>query len=268
MRSVGRKAWLGVALALGGAAAAAVLLRPGPPRASVPGTPALRTPELRQRVSDGHRTIGLAADDSLVGLDECSPEVRSLVARALVSGRLETPDFSGLGGRPLSDASVGPDSRAFALSEPLGSVVESDTPRFRWQAVPGASRYEVAVFDEDLKPLVTSPALTTPEWTPDTPLARGRIYVWQVTAQVRRTRIVAPRPPALDARFEVLGEEGVAALAKARREGGSQLVLAAVLARYGLLEAAGRELTALRSANPDSLRLRELGTSLMPTDLE
>jgi hypothetical protein len=126
-------------LALGVAAAAAgVLLRPAPSRAAavklVPSAP-----ELRQRVRDGHRTIGLARDDSLVGLDDCSPEVRSLVARALVSGRLETPDFSGLGGRPVADASFGPDARAFALSEPLGVVVESDTPHFRWQAVPGAA---------------------------------------------------------------------------------------------------------------------------------
>jgi hypothetical protein len=92
--------------------------------------------------------------------------------------------------------------------------------------------------------------------------------VWQVTAQVGRTRIVAPRPPALDARFLVLSDEGVAALAQARKEGGSQLALAAVLARYGLLDAAARELAALARANPDVVRLRELGASLMPTDLE
>lgn len=267
MSSVKRSSALAVAVATG-VVVAGWWLRPARSEAHAPARATPRAGELRYRLSDGARAIGLSGDDVLVGLDDESSEVRALVGRALASGRLETPDFSGLGGRPIGDPGVGPESRAFELSEPIGIVVESAVPRLRWQAAPGASRYVVSLFDEDLEPLAVSPPLTAPEWTPTTPLARGRIYVWQVAAQVRGTRIVAPRPPAPDARFEVLGDAGVAAVARAREPGRSRLALAAVLARYGLLDGAARELKALEAANPDSGRLREIAATLMPTDLE
>ena len=71
---------------------------------------------------------------------------------------------------------------AFALREPLGTAVESDRPRFRWERFAAARAYVVTVYDEDFARVARSPEVTSPEWTCDRPLARGKSYTWQVTA--------------------------------------------------------------------------------------
>ena len=147
--------------------------------------------------------------------------------------------------------------------EPLGTVVESDRPAFRWRPLMGALGYVVAVYDSRLDKVAESPTLTTTEWQPALSLRRGLAYSWQITAKGDGHERTAPAPPAPEARFKVLEQEQVGALARARRRvPRSHLLLGMQYAAAGLLDDAERELRALVSVDPGSRLARELLESL------
>ncbi|MCU1235443.1 MAG: hypothetical protein JWP63_3410, partial [Candidatus Solibacter sp.] len=150
------------------------------------------------------------------------------------------------------------EQKSFAINAPLGTVVLTDRPAFRWEMVAGAGSYVVAVFDDRFQKITESPAVTTTEWTPDQPLARGRIYNWQVTAHIGGRTLRSPVPPAPEARFQVAGADSALALENARREHpANHLLLAVLMAKAGALDDASRELDALAASDPanaESLR--------------
>src|SRR6185436_19791044 len=90
---------------------------------------------------------------------------------------------------------------SFGVTSPVGTMVRSDRPTFRWQPHPDARAYVVAVFDEGLDRVTGSAAVREREWTVTVPLRRGRTYVWQVTAVTAGGRQTAPAPPDPEARF-------------------------------------------------------------------
>jgi hypothetical protein len=94
-------------------------------------------------------------------------------------------------------------------------------------------------------------------------LARGRTYLWQVTALAGGRRITAPAPPAPEARFEVAGAE-VLATVEARRAqaAASHLVAVIALVEAGLLDEAETEVAALAVDNPGSPEVDRLRESL------
>jgi len=100
-------------------------------------------------------------------------------------------------------------------------------------------------------------------WTVTPPLARGQSYSWQVKAIKDGQQFQAPKPPAPQARFRVLGGQQADEIVRARRSyGSSHLVLGLMYARAGLLDEAARELRALQSANPNSDVARRLLASI------
>jgi hypothetical protein len=104
----------------------------------------------------------------------------------------------------------------------------------------------VAVFDERFQKIAESPAVSAAEWTPEQPLARGRVYNWQVTAHLGGKTLRAPAPPAPEARFLIAGSDVLRQVETARREHpGNHLLLAVWMARVGALDEASRELDAL-----------------------
>jgi hypothetical protein len=150
------------------------------------------------------------------------------------------------------------EQKSFAINAPMGTVVLNDHPVFRWEEVAGAGKYVVAVFDDSFQKVVESPPLTAPECTPEKPLARGRIYNWQVTAHVGERTLRSPVPPAPEARFQVAGIDETTQVENLRRDHpGNHLLLAVMLARTGALDEASRELDALAAtdaATAQSLR--------------
>jgi hypothetical protein len=152
---------------------------------------------------------------------------------------------------------LGPEaeSKRFDLSAPLGTAVETDRPVFRWTALPGATSYVVAIFDENFENVATSPPVTGLEWQPVQPLPRGRVLNWQVTAQVGRDTVHAPVPPAPEAHFAVIPADAAAAIEAARRDHpGNHLLLAALYAKAGALDDAAHELDALDPATAQPYR--------------
>ncbi|HEY0156883.1 MAG TPA: hypothetical protein VGF28_06265 [Thermoanaerobaculia bacterium] len=143
---------------------------------------------------------------------------------------------------------------ALAVLAPVGTVVVSDRPLFRWNA-PAGARVKVEVFDESFRPVAQSGVVAGNQWSPAEPLPRDRTYVWQVvTIDDRR---LAPAPPLPDARFRIVPAEAARRIESAK-EAAPSLELASLYAGAGALDDAGRELERLLAAGRDDIAVRRL----------
>jgi hypothetical protein len=213
-------------------------------------------------LKDGDLQLDVAADGVIWGLSSLDPTMRAAVTAAL-RGALPAPQ----GLEPLQSGPatlMGTETTpTFAPQSPLGTRVGTDRPTFRWTPHPAATRYEVAVFDSDLQKQLASGSIAGTEWTPTKPLARGRTYLWQVTALAGGQRVTAPAPPAPEARFAVAGADVMAEVEKRRAQApASHLVAAVALVEAGLLDDAEAELDALAADNPGSPEVARLRESL------
>ncbi|SRR5579883_591694 len=151
--------------------------------------------------------------------------------------------------------------RWFELLAPVGTAVSTDRPLFRWRPLEPGATYVVEIFDEHFNPLLESPRLRTAEWQPDRPLPRGRVLEWQVTAHMGTESVMAPLPPAPEARLEILPAAAAEAIESARREhAGDHLLLAALYTNAGALDEAEAELRQVDegTARPYLEKLRQL----------
>jgi len=148
-------------------------------------------------------------------------------------------------------AGKGRNGLPFRLLSPLGQVVRSQQPTFRWQTVPGAQSYKIFVTDADLNEVATSPALNATEWRITQPLKRGGIYSWQVTALRNGVAISSPVLPAPQAKFRILDRSTLDMMEQAERaEPHSHLTRGVLYAEAGMLDKAEEELQLLVRQNP------------------
>jgi anti-sigma factor RsiW len=212
---------------------------------------------------DGAGVITLYKDGQLGGLESAPATYQELVKTVLTAQRVKLPSFlSDLVGKRevLMGRSAG---KAFFQILPVGTVVETDRPLFRWSPLIGATSYAVTIFNSATKQAISSSPLSGTEWTPPEPLERGGIYAWEVTATKDGKEFTAPVPPHPQAKFKVLELARVRELNLAKEaHRDSRLIMGILYAQSGLLEEAERELEALIDANPDSLTARKLLTSL------
>jgi hypothetical protein len=208
-------------------------------------------------LNDGAGQVTLDKEGHVAG---APPPFQQLVQQTLTAQRIETPrTLAELIGK--SSVLMGPadEGHPFALLGPVGTVVMSDRPTFRWRALDRANSYVVRIYDADFNEVVASPQLSANSWTVTRALERGRIYSWQVTARVGDKEVVSPVKPAPDARFMVLDQAKANEMAKAKSESAdSHLTLGVLYAQAGLLDDAERELQALLRANPQSALVRKL----------
>lgn len=149
------------------------------------------------------------------------------------------------------------------LLSPVGIVIESDRPVFRWSTLEGAANYTVTIYDSDLTQVASSDALTTTTWTPIATLPRGRTYIWQVRAIKEGKEIVAPPPAGSRVKFKVLERAKVEEINRAKNSHpNSHLVMGLAYAEAGLLEDARREFAVLLKSNPQSPIARKLVQSV------
>jgi len=251
--------WLAAAAAL---AALVFWLRPTQRGPDVAGaSPSAPAPVAT--LADGGRHVALFADGRVGGLPPLDGRTQSAVAAAL-RGSLPAPaGLLPLRSGPGTLMGSAPPA-AFAPLAPLATRVGSLRPTFRWSAHPLAHTYEVAVFDQELRRQLGSGVVAGTEWTPATPLRRGRTYLWQVTALTGRGRVTAPAPPAPEARFEVAAP-AVLAEVEGRRAAApaSHLVAVVAFVEAGLLDDAGGELGALEAENPGSPEVARLRAALL-----
>jgi hypothetical protein len=141
----------------------------------------------------------------------------------------------------------------FSLSSPIGVVLEMTRPTFRWTKLDDAIEYEVRVSDAKGE-FVRRAKVSGTSWQPSDPLARGRVYQWQVRAITKDGReIKAPSVRQPDAKFSILDRSMLNKIEQARSVySNSHLLMGTLYAKAGLIDEARREFRFLLEANPES----------------
>jgi anti-sigma factor RsiW len=213
-------------------------------------------------VRDGSGEVALRSSGEVVGLPALSDTAREAVRAALATGRLSIVATAAL--VPRAGVLRGTEAvPGFDVRDPAGRVVESDRPTFAWNAHPSARTYRVAVVDTTFSEVASSGDVASTEWVPASPLPRGKVLLWQVTAITPEGPVQAPVPPAAEARFSVLERAKADEIDRVRRaEPTSHLALAVLYAQAGMRAEAERELSVLASRNPESALARQLISSV------
>lgn len=212
------------------------------------------------QLQDGPRLVTLNQQGELTGLDNLAPAQQQLVKQALTTQRIErSPLLTGLKRNGSALMSGSDDEKKFVVAAPVGKVLLTERPTFRWSALANATSYMVEIYDEQFTLVTASPSLTTTTWTMPQSLKRGALYSWQVKASQDGQEITSPRPPAPQAKFRVLAQTKANEITQAQRSvGASHLTLGLLYAEAGLLDEAEAEFRALQQANPTSPIARRL----------
>jgi hypothetical protein len=208
------------------------------------------------QLNDGAGQVVLDGNGKLSGVDHLPPGYQQMIKNALSSQRLEKSPL--LAGLARSDSlymrAGGARGDRFSVIAPIGIVMLSDRPTFRWSPLEGATGYVVEVYDAKPRQIITSPQLADTSWTAPQSLKRGGIYSWQVTAIKGGEEFSSPHPPAPQAKFRILDKTLANEIDQARRAyASSHLTLALVYTKAGLLDKAEQEFRALQKANPHSV---------------
>ena len=235
---------------------------PSPQPAPVP-PPSPPSVPLVAQLTDGGSQLTLDQEGKISGVDDLPPAYRNMLRQALTTRRIErSSQLKGLARPPSSLMSTDREQGEFSVVEPVGKVLMSEQPTFRWSPMQGATGYIVEVYDSTFNLVATSPQLTSQSWSPPA-LARGKVYAWQVKAIKDGQEFKSPRPPAPQAKFRILDQAKASELARAKRAyPSSHLVLGLLYAEAGLLSEAEQELRLLQKANPDSEIARTLFTQV------
>ncbi|MDQ3687799.1 MAG: hypothetical protein M3430_19665 [Acidobacteriota bacterium] len=235
--------------------------RPKPPanerrRNSFP-SPHSSLPESRPiiTVNNGGERVDLSDQGQITGLRGASPELRSLVAGVLESGRIETDALEGVASRPGVTLKGASEEAQFEVLSPAGTVVMTDQPLFRWRAVPNATGYTVTVVRRGQVQAATSGMISDNEWRPPAGILRpGVIYRWGVVATLASGgEMSAPGATAPEARFRVLEPVKAERIGRlTARHSRSPLSLGVLFAREGLVDDAERQFELLYRQNPRS----------------
>jgi hypothetical protein len=216
--------------------------------------------QVEYEIQDGAGRVTLDKEGKLAGLESLPSSYRQAVEAGLTNKRVDRPAaLQGLVGRTGSLMGSRSEDTTFNLVGPIGTVVKSDKPTFRWNALSGATSYVITIYDPNFNKVTASKQQPGTEWTPSQPLERGGLYSWQVTAIREGKEIMSPTPPAPDAKFKVLETSTVKELEHAKRTyAQSHLVLGILYERAGLIDDAEREFKSLYRANPKSQIVRKL----------
>lgn len=230
-----------------------------PPSPQPAPVPVLPVPVVAQ-LNDGKGQLTLDQEGKLSGVDDLPPAYRSMLKEALTSRRIErSSQLKGLSRPPSALMSTDKQKNEFSVIEPVGKVLMTDHPTFRWSPMEGATGYVVEIYDSKFNLVASSPQLTRNSWVAPQSLSRGSVYSWQVKAIKDEQEFTSPRPPAPQANFRILDQAKTNELAKAKRAyPSSHLTLGLLYAEAGLLREAEQELRALQKANPDSEIARTL----------
>jgi anti-sigma factor RsiW len=236
--------------------------QPQESRADLP-TPPREEPLIA--LNDATGQVILNQRGQLEGLQELPPDLKESVERALATRRLQASPA--LRGWPTGAGNLRSEfekQSTFAPLDPTDVVIETDRPTFRWRALENARNYIVTIYDAKLRQVDSSGPVTGTEWTTQNSLERGVTYSWQISAALKDGKtVVSPKPPLPEARFRILDQPAVAALAKLKASAeSSHLAMGVFYWKHGLIEESEREFQALAKANPNSTAVAELLASI------
>ena len=235
---------------------------PTPAEAEAPKGPTSDELAVALSLEDNGRMVQLDKSGKLIGLEELPEASRSLVRSVLTTKNLSKPVVLDQLTAP-SITLMDPTARenTFGLLGPFGTVIETNRPNLRWQALAGATSYTVSIFDADFNQVTRSAPQTATQWT--TPaLRRGIIYSWEVVAVRDGQEVRSPVAPAPRAQFKILEADKLLELTNLKKHRPiSHLTLGLTYARFGLLAEAEGQLQILAKENSNSpVALRLLRT--------
>jgi hypothetical protein len=181
------------------------------------------------------------------------------IERVLAGNRLNLPaELNQLSRENGKLMSGGNETVPFALESPIGKIIQSERPRFRWRTLEGADGYIVNIYDSNFNRVAGSSQISRTNWQIDRPLPRNRTYIWQVTAIKDGAEIKSPMRPAPDAKFKVIDGGKANELARISRQYKNEhLALGILYANAGLLDEAEREFQKEIAKNPNSNQARK-----------
>ena len=226
---------------------------PTPAQAEAPKDPTSDQLAVTLSLEDNGRKVQLDKSGKLIGLEELPEASSSLVRSVLTTKNLSKPEVLDQLTAPsitLMDPTAG--ENKFSLLGPSGTVIVTDQPNLRWQALAGAESYTVSLFDADFNRVTRSAPQTGTQWT-STKLQRGMIYSWEVVAVRNGQEVRSPVAPAPRAQFKVLEAEKLLELTRLKQHSPiSHLTLGLTYARFGLIAEAEGQLQILARENPNS----------------
>jgi hypothetical protein len=226
---------------------------PTPAQAEAPKGPTSDRLAVALSLEDNGRKVQLDNSGKLIGLEELPEASRSLVRSVLANKTLSKPDVLDQLTAP-SITLMDPNGRenTFGLLGPSGTVIATDRPNLRWQALAGATSYTVSVFDADFNLVTHSTPQTATQWTAPA-LRRGMVYSWEVVAVRDGQEVRSPVAPAPRAQFKILEAEKLLELTNLKKHKPiSHLTLGLTFARFGLLVEAEGQLQILARENTNS----------------
>jgi hypothetical protein len=204
-------------------------------------------------LEDNGRKVQLDKSGKLIGLEELPEATRSLVRSVLANKTLSKPEvLDQLTAPSITLMDPAAREKTFGLLGPSGTVIATDRPNLRWQALAGATSYTVFVFDADFNRVTSSAPQTATQWT--TPaLRRGMIYSWEVVAVRNGQEVRSPVAPAPRAQFKILEADKLLELTNLKQQSQiSHLTLGLTYARFGLIAEAEGQLQIVARENPNS----------------
>ena len=226
---------------------------PTPAQAETPKGPTSDQLAVALSLEDNGRKVQLDKSGKLIGLEELPEASSSLVRSVLTTKNLSKPEVLDQLTAPsitLMDPTAG--ENKFSLLGPSGTVIATDQPNLRWQALAGAESYTVSVFDADFNRVTRSAPQTGTQWT-STKLQRGMIYSWEVVAVRNGQEVRSPVAPTPRAQFKILEADKLHELTNLKKHSPvSHLALGLTYARFGLLPEAEGQLQILARENPNS----------------
>jgi len=212
------------------------------------------------KLNDSGGEVTIDKNGRVTGLDNVPENSRQYIARAALSEQIQPADvLRRLSGEPSGLRGDDNGGKAFRLLYPLRRVVTEDRPTFRWESLSGATNYRVYVLDFNSDQVAQSGELSPSQtqWKAPTPLRRGQIFSWVVTAQVDGKEIVSPSASAPEVKFAILSSNDLNELNQLKKSN-SHLALGVFYAKVGLVTEAERELEKLVQLNPESELPRKL----------
>lgn len=212
------------------------------------------------KLNDRGGEVTIDQSGRVTGLDNVSETSRQYIARAALSEQIQPADVL----RPLSGQQSGlrgdgKNGKTFKLLYPSRRVVTEDKPTFKWESLSGVTSYRVYILDANSDQVAQSEELppTQTQWKPPTPLRRGQIFSWVVTALIDGKEIVSPSTSAPEVKFAILSGNDLNELNQLKKSD-SHLALGIFYARVGLVTEAEREFQKLIQLNPQSELPRKL----------
>jgi hypothetical protein len=225
------------------------------PRNKIATTNPLNSTAAVAELNDGDQKIIVNSDGNVTGLGHLKPSDAQIVKETLLAQNMTRPaELAELSGERSTLRGSTAADQTFRLLSPVGTVTASDRPTFKWEAIPRASSYRVYVGDADNREVAGSGELSqaVTEWTPSSPLPRGKAYTWAVIAKINDEEIIAPAASQPEIKFKVLSADTLRELTALRNSTRSHLALGIFYARAGMLEDAEQEFRALARQNPQS----------------